>query len=147
MKNLKKRPKIGNASIYDTDKWYACLLFISQNRDIQLTEVFKCDLSPVPSALFVEYGDIRKGSNAILVKKLAVFSSTPLELTDHNETICHTSWQRNTMLKNFADNFQKLFDRSIDMITVFDRCDKHSFQSHERLRRPKGTTSLNYVEP
>ncbi len=52
MEKLKKRPKIGNASIYDTEKWYACLIVI-QSRDIELTEVFKYELSPVPSALLM----------------------------------------------------------------------------------------------
>ena len=53
MEKLKKRPKIENASIYDTEKLYACLLFISQCRYIQLTEVFKYELCPVPSALLM----------------------------------------------------------------------------------------------
>ena len=150
MERLKKRAKIGGASIYDPEKLYARLLVISQNRDIQLSEVFKHELTPVPSALFDEYGDMRKGSKAVLTQKVAVFSSTPLgqvdlEVIDGNEAIYHTSWQRNTIRKSFVDTFIKSYDRPHDTYIVFDRYDKHSIKSHERLRRAKGVISQDYV--
>ena len=51
------------------EKLYARLLVISQNRDIELSELSKYELSPMPSSLFDEYGDLRKGSKAVLNAK------------------------------------------------------------------------------
>ena len=101
MERLKKKVQVGDTSIYDMEKLYARLLVISQSRDIHLSQLFKHELSPVPSALFNEYGDMRKGNKNTLVDNLAVFPTmllepVDLEITDGNEAIYHTSWQRNT---------------------------------------------------
>ena len=102
---MKKRGKVGDATIYSMEQLYGRLLVISQSRDIQLSEVFKYELAPVPSSIFDEYGDMRKGSKAILVHKLAVFATSPLgpvdaQLVDGNEAIYHTLWPRNSTLKS-----------------------------------------------
>ena len=56
----KKEVQVGTTNIYDMEKMYAGLLVISQSRDIHLSQFFKHELSPVPSALVNEYGDMRK---------------------------------------------------------------------------------------
>ena len=152
MEKVKKRAKIGVANTYDSEKLYARLLVVSQNRDIHLSEIFKHELSPVPSALFDEYGDMRKGSKAVLTQKVAVFSSSPqhpvdLELIDGNEAIYHTSWPKNATVKDFANTFVRSFDRPHDTYVVFDQYNKHSIKSQERLRRAKAkrVTSQEFV--
>jgi hypothetical protein len=57
----------------------------------------------------------------------------------------HTLWPRNTTLKTFADTFVASFDRQHDTYIIFDRYDKHSIKSHERLRRAKGSVPREYV--
>ena len=59
----KKEVQVGTTNIYDMEKLYAGLLVISQSRDIHLSQFFKHELSPVPSALVNEYGDMRKWTN------------------------------------------------------------------------------------
>jgi len=150
MEAMKKRVKVADATIYNMEQLYGRLLVISQSRDIQLSEVFKYELAPVPSSIFDEYGDMRKGSKAILVHKLAVFATSPLgpvdaELVDGNEAIYHTLWPRNSTLKKFADNFVSSFERPHTTYIIFDRYGKHSIKSHERQRRAKGSKSDEYV--
>ena len=77
---------------------------------IDIAELFSYELSPVPSSLFDEYGDMRKGNKAVLVKKIAVFAPTPLslvdaELVDGNEAIFHTFWPKNSTMEQFAKSF------------------------------------------
>jgi len=81
-----------------------------QKWDIQLSELSKYELSPLPSPLFDEYGDMRKGNKSILVSKLAVIEAdtlTPVdaELVDGNEAICRTLWPKHATLKSFAKAF------------------------------------------
>ena len=87
MESMKKKVNIEDASTYDMEKLYARLLILSQSRDIQLSDVFKHELSPVPSALFDEYGDMRKGNKATLVHKLAVFISVQLRYAEFTSTV------------------------------------------------------------
>ena len=60
MEIVKKKVKIGNVDIYDMEKLYARLLVLSKTRNIDLAGVFEYELSPVPSSLFDDYGDMRK---------------------------------------------------------------------------------------
>ena len=113
---MKKRVKVGDASTYNVKQLYGHLLVISKSRDIQLSEVFKYKLAPVLSSIFDEYGDMRKGSKAVLIHKFAVFATSPLgpvdaELVDGHEAIYHTLWPRNSTLKKFADTFVSSFER------------------------------------
>ena len=129
---------------------YARLLIVSQKSNIKLSEVFQHELSPVPSALFDEYGDMRGGSKSILIQRLAVFTTTPFvpvdhELVDGNEAIYHTLWPSNTKLKTFAGKFVNSFSRSHNIYIIFDQYNKHSIKYHERQRRAKGATPKRYV--
>jgi len=62
MEVMKKRVKVGHDKVYDMEMLYARLLTVLQSRHVDLSELFKYELSPVPSSLFDEYGDMRKGS-------------------------------------------------------------------------------------
>lgn len=54
--------KVGNHTVYDVENLYARMLIIFQKRELDLENVFSHELSPVPSALFDEYGDMRESS-------------------------------------------------------------------------------------
>lgn len=110
MEAMKKCVKVGCSKVYDMEKLYARLLIVSQSRHIDLSELFKYELSPVPSSLFDEYGDMRKGSKAVLLNTLAVFANDPLEtvdaeLFDGNEAVYHKLWPKNVTVKGFAEDF------------------------------------------
>src|SRR6218665_1327694 len=150
MEVMKKRVKVGETNIYDMEKLYGRLLVISQSRDLHLSDVFMYELSPVPAALFDEFGDMRKGNKAILIHKLAVFSEVPFdpvdaELVDGNEAIYHTLWPTNKPLMTFTNNFVGSFDRTHETYIIFDRYDQHSIKTHERQRRAKGNKQRQYV--
>ena len=71
-----EEPLFNVLAINDMEELYlACIL---HRRDITLSEVFQYELSPVPSALIDEHGDIRKRNKALLFHKLAVFSKGSL---------------------------------------------------------------------
>ena len=101
--------------------------------DTHLSQLFKHELSLVPSAHCSEYWDMRKGNKPTLVEKLAVFSTAPLQPVDHelidgNEAIYHTSWQGNTTVENFTTTFLTSFKNPYDMYIVFDQYKKVSHQ-------------------
>ena len=107
------------------------------NVDIHLSQLFKHELSLVPSAICSEYWDMRKGNNLTLVEKLAVFPKAPLQPVDHelidgNEAIYHTSWQGNTTVENFTTTFLTYFKNPYDMYIVFDQYKKNPVKFHER---------------
>jgi len=54
MEVMKKCVKVGCDKVYDMEKLYASLLIVLQSRYIDLSELFKYELSPVPSSLFDE---------------------------------------------------------------------------------------------
>ena len=105
---------------------------------------------------------MRKGSKIVIVEKLTVFASTPLalvdlELIDGNEAIYHTTWQMNTMLKNFADEFLGLYDfwehhghRTVPLrapCVCLNLCHKNYGCRRDALRRPCVITSKDVGQP
>ena len=70
--------KLGDTNAHVMEKLDVHLLLVSQNRGIELCELFSYELYPMPSSLFYGYGDMRKGNKAILVNKLVVIATAPL---------------------------------------------------------------------
>ncbi len=149
MTSLKKRAKIGDVSVYDMEKLYARLLVISQNREIELSDLFKFELAPMPPALFDEFGDMRKGSKSVLVNKLAVLAEVqqPMVdalLVDGNEAIYHTVWPRSSTVLEFGRSLVEPFAATQDTFVIFDCYNEVSIKSHERQRRAKGIVPRVY---
>ena len=149
MEAIKKKVKVGDTNVYDMEKLYARLLVISQNRDIELSELFKYELTPMPLSLFDEYGDLRKGSKHVLMQKLAVFTENELppvevQLIDGNEALYHTFWPKNTTLLHFAQGLVDRFVRPCETFVIFDCYKENSVKSHERQRRAKGIAPRAY---
>ena len=55
MKVMKKKMKVEDSSVYDMEK-----LIVSQKRDVEFSDLFEYELDPLPTALFDDYGDMRK---------------------------------------------------------------------------------------
>ncbi len=87
--------KVSVGHACDMKKLYASLLVISPpKRDIHLQDLFRCEVAPVPSLLFNEYGNMRKGTKSTLISKLAVNAAAlldpvDLEVVDVKEALCH----------------------------------------------------------
>ena len=73
MEVLKKAVTIKGKAIYDIETLFSRLIVVGQQRGIDITTVFQHEFSPVPPALIDEYGCLRKGNKAVLLKSLAVF--------------------------------------------------------------------------
>ena len=115
--------------------------------DIHLSQLFKHELSLVPSALCSEYWDMRKGNKPTLVEKLAVFPTAPLQPVDHelidgNEAIYHTSWQGNTTVESFTTTFLTPFMIcTLCLISI----KRYPIKFHERQWRAMGAMPHDYV--
>ena len=82
--------------IYDVETLFSSLLFVGQQRSIDITDVFPFELSPVPPAVIDKYGCLRKGDKAVLVKSLGVSIRTQcaphVEMVDAGQLrFCTTS--------------------------------------------------------
>ena len=76
MQLLKKALTVKGNTIYDIETLFSRLLVVGQQRSIDIADVFQFELSPVPPALIDEYGCLRKGDKAVLVKSLSVSVTT-----------------------------------------------------------------------
>jgi hypothetical protein len=68
MESVKKAITVKGKAIYDVETLFSRLLVVGQQRGVEITDVFQFELSPVPPALIDEYGCLRKGNKAVLVK-------------------------------------------------------------------------------
>ena len=68
MELLKKAVTVKGKAIYDIETLFSRLLVVMQQSSIDIADVFQFELSPVPPALVDEYGCLRKGDKAVLVK-------------------------------------------------------------------------------
>ena len=73
MESMKKGVKVGDKLMFDMEKMYACFILIADKRNISLKYVLEFEMSPVPPALFDEYGNMRKTSKAQMIKKHPYF--------------------------------------------------------------------------
>jgi hypothetical protein len=76
MQSLKKTVNINEKAVYDIETLFSCLLIVGQQRHIDIADVLHYEMSPVPPALIDEYGCLRKGDKAVLIKSLHVKVNT-----------------------------------------------------------------------
>ena len=140
METMKNGIKVGDAMIHDMEALFIRLLIVGQNRKISLVSVFEYGLCAVPSSKIDEFGFIRKGNKANIVKKLAIISTEPCPpdevIVDGGQLLYHIAWSCGgtistvatsmaTRLKNYSVISTKIF---------FDRYGNVSAKDHERSR-------------
>ena len=140
MESMKKGVKVGEHHVYDAEKLYGRLLVLSQSRKIQLESIFSFELAPVPSSLFDEYGNLRKTSKAMLIKKLGFTcddrTDVQVQLIDGNEMLYNISWPRSGTTRQLCYNFLNAVKKPAhDVYVIFDKYHKNSIKTHERNRR------------
>ena len=95
MESMKKGVKVGDKLMFDMEKMYASFILIADKRNISLKYVLEFEMSPVPLALFDEYGNMLKTSKAQMIKKLAIIELVAFEadvtLIDGTEVIDHAT--------------------------------------------------------
>ena len=129
---------VGDGTVFDMEKLYGRMLVVSQQRHIDLRRVFSFELAPHPLSLFDEYGDMRKGSRATLVSKLAVLASSvkspDLSIVDGNAMVFHATWPKCGTVQPYVNSFRQAVKRDHQVIVVFDRYRDNSIKSHEQAR-------------
>ena len=144
METMKKGVKIGEKMTYDMEQLYGRFLIVSQTRDVTLEDMLSFELAPVPSAIFDDYGSLRKSTKSTLLHALAVWhedmNEPDIQVMDGNEMLYRITWPKIGTVKNLLQNFTRAVEkREHDVIVVFDRYVEGSIKTHERLRRA-GTT-------
>ena len=113
---------------------------MGQQRSIDIADVFQFELSPVPPALIDEYGCLRKGDKAVLVKSLSVSIMTAYA---PNVVLVDAGQRRLASLRDYRRPGCKPrhstgpLSSSLQKIILFDRYDQDapSAKDHERTRR------------
>ena len=116
METAKKGVKIGEEMVYDMENLYGRVPVISQKRDITLEHMLSFKLTPLPSLLFDECGEKRKGTKLTVVSKHAVLSEESIEpdvdLVDGNG-MHHMVWPKVGTVNNLLDSFVLALERSL----------------------------------
>ena len=72
MQEMKKVVIVNGKPIFDIETLFARLLFVGQQRGVEVTDIFQYELSPVPPSLIDEFGCLRKADKTVFVKCLGV---------------------------------------------------------------------------
>ena len=77
METMKRGVVVGEKTVYDMEALFSQLLIVGQSRNINLATLFEYELCAVPPSIIDEFGILRNGSKAQLMKKLAIVSTEP----------------------------------------------------------------------
>ena len=137
MELLKKAVTVKGKAIYDVVTLFIRLLVVRQQRSVDIADVFQFELSPVPPALIDEYGCLRKGDKAVLVKSLSVSVTTPCA---PDVVLYHVIWPVSETTGDLAVSFGTRLahyppvSKKIILFNIYDQ-DALSANDHERTRR------------
>ena len=144
MELLKKAVTVKGKAIYDVVTLFIRLLVVRQQRSVDIADVFQFELSPVPPALIDEYGCLKKGDKAVLVKSLSVSVTTPcapdVVLVDAGQVLYHVIWPVSETTGDLAVSFGTRLahyppvSKKIILFNIYDQ-DALSANDHERTRR------------
>ena len=136
MESLKKAVNVKRKAIYGIEMLFSRLFVVGQQRSI--------DMANVPPALIDEYGCLRKGDKAVLVKSISVSVMTPsapdVVLVDGGQLLYHVVWPVLGTTGDVAAGFGirlTHYPPVSKKIVLFDRYDQEapSAKDHERTRR------------
>ena len=83
---MKESIDVGDSNVYDTKLIYSRVIGLqASSRDVDFHDVMSCELSPVPTALFDESGDMR-----ISKSKAALKNQTKVEVSAKHATLEET---------------------------------------------------------
>ena len=142
--------KIGDAMIYDIEALFSRLLIVGQNRNTSLVSVFEYEFCAVPSSIIGEFGFMRKGNKANIVKKLAIISTEPCPpdevIVDGGQLLYHIVWPCGDTISTVATSMATILKNHSVIPTkiIFDRYGNVSAKDHERSRRAGGAVPAEY---
>ena len=150
MEKLKQGIKVGDKIVFDLDAIFLRLLLVGQQRQLQLDTVFQHELCAVPSSLCDEYGCLRKGNKAVLVKRLGVplreVQTPDMVIVDTQQLMYHIRGSQAGNASVLVESMKHRLARyppDFDKLLVFDKYHDMSAKDHERMRWA-GEGSINY---
>ncbi|XP_078661436.1 uncharacterized protein LOC144905583 [Branchiostoma floridae x Branchiostoma belcheri] len=127
----RKSVKVGNSKVYDTNLIYSRVLGLQQSRDIDIKSVLAHELSPVPTSMFDDEGNMRIATTkSTLKKKLQVTVSQRLvekpevEILDGCALLWVIHWPNQGTVADFVNAFTKNVMERVanqDTYLIFDR--------------------------
>ena len=95
MTALKRKLVINGHEVYEMETVCSRILLVGEQRGISLLDTLSYEMGPVPPCIIDEYGCLRTGTKALLVKKLkvevvGVETSGAILLVDLSQLLYHT---------------------------------------------------------
>lgn len=157
MAATKKSIQVGGTQVYDTNLIYSRVIGLqASSREVDISEVMSHELSPVPTALFEDSGDMRSAKSKSALKKITQVEVVPTRSTLQNITCtiidgCALLWIPNWptgTVQDYVDKFKyhiglKLV--STDVYLVFDRYNDMS--TKDCTRKLRGTGRVHQLSP
>ena len=155
MKIGKKSSKDREIEIYNTELIHSRVMCLLSMGRIQLDDVLKYELSPIPLYLFESNGEMRPSKiKSYLKKALQVETSYRLQpksnviIIDGCAQLWSISWPTNGTVRNLADALYHVvvsyLTMGIDICLVFHRYYKYSIKGLTRAQRT-GSIANNHV--
>ena len=133
---------------------FSQLLVVGQQRSVDIADVLQFELSSVPPALIDEYGCLRKGDKAVLVKSLSVSVTTPcapdVVLVDAVQLLCHVVWPVSLTTGELAARFGTRlahYPPVSKKIVLFDRYDQEAPSAKDHARTRRGRAKEVHLTP
>ena len=153
MKKLKKSIRVDDVEVIDTSLIYSRVIALQLINDaLKVENVFQHELSPIPTSMFDDIGNMRSAKTKSSLNKLGVKVSSrsmtkpSLLVVDGCAILWVINWPTNGKLSDYVGNFcdfiflhlqsndtsvvfDKYYDFSVESSTRADRC-KFSSQTH-----------------
>ena len=140
-----KSVRVGDNIVYDVNLVYSRVLGVQQTRSINLTDVLKHELAPIPTSMFKDDGEMRIATTKSDLKKkleVAVSSRTvdnvDVTVIDGCALLWSVHWPEKGTVKDYVDNICEYLMRKVvhsDVYLTFDRYYDYSIKSVTRGSR------------
>ena len=140
-----KSVRVGDKDVYDVNLIYSCVLGLQHTRSIDLKDVLKHELVPIPTSMFKDNREMRIATNkANLKKKLQVGVSSQVAdkadaiVIDGCALLWSVHWPEKGTVKDYVDNFISHVSQKAhysDVYLTFDRYYDYSIKSVTRGAR------------
>ena len=135
---------INGHEVYEMETVCSRILLVGEQRGISLLDTFSYEMGPVPPCIIDEYGCLRTGTKALLVKKLkvevvGVETSGATVLVDLSQLLYHTIWPLKAPVAHLVTNMNTYlrdhYEQCKEVIAIPDKYNKLTPKDHERSRR------------
>jgi len=141
----KKQVQLGDASIFDTEVIFSRVMGLMASRAVDVKDIFRYELSPIPTSMFEDNGDMRvTKAKSVLKRKLQVEQSartvhkTEVVIIDGCAILWIINWPTRGTVQDFVDGFLQYILSKLKqskVYLVFDRYYEYSIKSNTRSFR------------